>query len=38
LDDILADAVKVAAEMGESLVYSLTPIATSGSKGGRLDA
>jgi len=38
LDDILADAVKVAARMGESLVYSLTPIATSGQKGGTPDA
>ena len=38
LDDILADATKVAARMGESLVYSLTPIATCGSKGGRSDA
>jgi hypothetical protein len=38
LDDILADAVKVAARMGESLVYSLTPIATTGSKGGTNDA
>lgn len=38
LDDILADAVKVAARMGESLVYSLTPIATTGSKGGTSDA
>ena len=38
LDDILADAVAVAARIGESLVYSLTPIATSGSKGGTPDA
>ena len=38
LDDILADAVKVASRMGESLVYSLTPIATTGSKGGTSDA
>jgi hypothetical protein len=38
LDDILADAVKVAARMGESLVYSLTGIATTGSKGGTSDA
>ena len=38
LDDILADAVRVAAKLGESLVYSLTPIATSGSKGGSNDA
>ena len=38
LADILADAVKVAARMGESLVYSLTPIATTGSKGGTSDA
>lgn len=38
LDDILADAVKVAARMGESLVYSLTPIATTGSRGGTSDA
>ncbi len=38
LDDILAHAVRVAARMGESLVYSLTPIATSGAKGGSNDA
>lgn len=38
LDDILADAVKVAARMGESLVYQLTPIATSATKGGIPDA
>mgnify|MGYP000421499910 CR=1 FL=1 len=37
LDDILADAVKVAARMGESLVYSLTPIARP-AKGGAPDA
>jgi len=38
LDDILADAVRVAARMGESLVYSLTPIAKIGTKGGAPDA
>ena len=38
LDDILADAVRVAARMGESLVYQLTPIATSATKGGISDA
>jgi len=38
LDDILADATKVAARMGESLVYQLTPIATSATKGGTTDA
>ncbi len=38
LDDILADAVRVAALMGESLVYQLTPIATSATKGGITDA
>ncbi len=38
LDDILADATKVAARMGESLVYQLTPIATSATKGGITDA
>ncbi len=38
LDDILADAVRVAARMGESLVYQLTPIATSAAKGGISDA
>lgn len=38
LDDILADAVKVAARMGESLVYQLTPMATSATKGGITDA
>lgn len=37
LDDILADAVKVAARMGESLMYSLTPIARP-AKGGAPDA
>ena len=38
LDDMLADATKVAARMGESLVYQLTPIATSATKGGISDA
>jgi hypothetical protein len=38
LDDILADAVSVAARMGESLVYQLTPIATSVTNGGTPDA
>jgi hypothetical protein len=38
LDGLLSDAVGLAAELGESLVYSLTPIATSAVKGGTLDA
>ena len=38
LDGLLREAVGLAAELGESLVYSLTPIATSGSKGGTIDA
>lgn len=38
LDGLLSEAVGLAAELGESLVYSLTPIATSAAKGGALDA
>ncbi len=38
LDGLLTEAAGLAAELGESLVYQLTPIATSGSKGGTLDA
>ena len=34
LDGLLAEAVGLAAELGESLVYQLTPIATSAAKGG----
>jgi len=38
LEGILDDAVRVAARLGESLVWSLTPIATSRAKGGTPDA
>jgi hypothetical protein len=38
LEGLLREAVGLAADLGESLVYSLTPIATSGSKGGTIDA
>ncbi|MEP6468193.1 MAG: hypothetical protein ABJC24_00320 [Chloroflexota bacterium] len=38
LDGLLSEAVGLAAELGESLVYQLTPIATSAAKGGISDA
>ncbi len=38
LDGLLSEAVGLATELGESLVYSLTPIATSAAKGGTSDA
>ncbi len=38
LEGILREAVGLAADLGESLVYSLTPIATSAAKGGTTDA
>jgi hypothetical protein len=38
LDRLLIEAAELATELGESLVYQLTPIATSATKGGTLDA
>jgi hypothetical protein len=38
LDGLLSEAVGLATELGESLVYQLTPIATSAAKGGTSDA
>lgn len=38
LDRLLSEAAEMASELGESLVYQLTPIATSATKGGNHDA
>ena len=38
LDRLLTEATELASELGESLVYQLTPIATSATKGGTSDA
>ncbi|MEX1278685.1 MAG: hypothetical protein WEI16_06510 [Chloroflexota bacterium] len=38
LDRLLSEATELASELGESLVYQLTPIATSATKGGTHDA
>lgn len=38
LDRLLIEAAELASELGESLVYQLTPIATSATKGGITDA
>jgi hypothetical protein len=38
LDSLLAEATELATELGESLVYQLTPIATPALKGGTTDA
>ena len=38
LEGLLTEAVGLAAELGESLVYQLTPIAASAAKGGTSDA
>ena len=38
LDRLLSEAAEMASELGESLVYQLTPIATSAAKGGNHDA